>query len=75
MQKVRHDLANDLRNLRAGSRGAFIVISERIARMGSQISGASKEAARELQREGSYGFLERARLGYFEGVGEAFALP
>jgi 2-methylisocitrate lyase-like PEP mutase family enzyme len=33
------------------------------------------DAAKELQREGSYGFLEQARLGYFEGVGEAFARP
>jgi 2-methylisocitrate lyase-like PEP mutase family enzyme len=37
--------------------------------------GALIEAAGELQREGSYGFLERARLGYFEGAGEAFAGP
>jgi 2-methylisocitrate lyase-like PEP mutase family enzyme len=37
--------------------------------------GALIEAATELQREGSYGFLERARLGYYEGVAEAFARP
>jgi 2-methylisocitrate lyase-like PEP mutase family enzyme len=37
--------------------------------------GTLIEAARELQRDGSYGFLERARLGYYEGVGEAFARP
>jgi 2-methylisocitrate lyase-like PEP mutase family enzyme len=37
--------------------------------------GTLIEAARELQGRNSYGFLERARLGYFEGAGEAFARP
>jgi 2-methylisocitrate lyase-like PEP mutase family enzyme len=37
--------------------------------------GALIEAARELQGTGSYGFLERARLGYYEGVSEAFNRP
>jgi 2-methylisocitrate lyase-like PEP mutase family enzyme len=35
--------------------------------------GALIEAARELQREGTYHYLEQARVGYFEGAREAFA--
>ncbi len=35
--------------------------------------GALVEAARELQGAGTYGFLERARVGYQEGAREAFA--
>ncbi len=35
--------------------------------------GALVEAARELQDAGTYGFLERARLGYNEGGRDAFA--
>jgi PAS domain-containing protein len=49
LQQVRHDLANDLRNLRAGSRDALMVGNERIARMGSQISAASRQAAMRFQ--------------------------
>lgn len=49
LQQVRHDLATDLRNLRAGSRDALIVGSEKIARMGSQISATSRQAAKKLQ--------------------------
>jgi PAS domain S-box-containing protein len=49
LQQVGHDLANDLRNLRAGSRDALIVVNGRIARMGSQISAASRQAAMKLQ--------------------------
>jgi 2-methylisocitrate lyase-like PEP mutase family enzyme len=35
--------------------------------------GALVEAGRELQQDGTYGFLERARVGYLEGANEAFA--
>ena len=35
--------------------------------------GALVEAARELQHAGTYGYLERARVGYDEGAAEAFA--
>jgi 2-methylisocitrate lyase-like PEP mutase family enzyme len=35
--------------------------------------GALVEAARELQREGTYHYLEQARVGYYEGAREAFA--
>jgi 2-methylisocitrate lyase-like PEP mutase family enzyme len=35
--------------------------------------GALVEAARELQQDGTYDFLERARVGYFEGAKEAFS--
>jgi 2-methylisocitrate lyase-like PEP mutase family enzyme len=37
--------------------------------------GALIEAATELREAGTYGYLERARLGYFEGVRTAFASP
>ena len=30
-------------------------------------------AARELRETGTYAYLERARLGYYEGAREAFA--
>ena len=35
--------------------------------------GTLIEAARELQDTGTYAYLERARLGYYEGAREAFA--
>jgi 2-methylisocitrate lyase-like PEP mutase family enzyme len=35
--------------------------------------GALVEAARELQDAGTYGYLERARVGYYEGASKAFA--
>ncbi len=35
--------------------------------------GALVEAARELQSAGTHGYLERARLGYYEGALKAFA--
>ena len=35
--------------------------------------GALVEAARELQEAGTYGYLERARVGYYEGAHEAFS--
>jgi 2-methylisocitrate lyase-like PEP mutase family enzyme len=35
--------------------------------------GALVEAAKELRDSGTYAFLERARVGYFEGAREAFA--
>jgi 2-methylisocitrate lyase-like PEP mutase family enzyme len=37
--------------------------------------GSLIEAARELQDGGSHGYLERARLGYYEGAREAFGGP
>jgi 2-methylisocitrate lyase-like PEP mutase family enzyme len=37
--------------------------------------GALVEAARELQSAGTYGFLERAAVGYLEGAQKAFAPP
>jgi len=49
LQQVRHDLAHDSQNLRAGSRDTLIVVNESIARMGSQISAASRQAAMKLQ--------------------------
>jgi 2-methylisocitrate lyase-like PEP mutase family enzyme len=35
--------------------------------------GTLIESARELQDTGTHGYLERARLGYYEGAREAFA--
>jgi 2-methylisocitrate lyase-like PEP mutase family enzyme len=35
--------------------------------------GGLVEAARELRSTGTYGYLERARVGYYEGAREAFA--
>jgi len=35
--------------------------------------GALLEAAKELRDTGTHGYLERARLGYYEGAREAFA--
>jgi PAS domain-containing protein len=49
LQQVRQDLPNDLRRLRADSRDALNVVNGRIARMGSQISAASRQAAMKLQ--------------------------
>jgi 2-methylisocitrate lyase-like PEP mutase family enzyme len=37
--------------------------------------GALVEAARELREAGTYDFLERARVGFFEGAKEAFTAP
>jgi 2-methylisocitrate lyase-like PEP mutase family enzyme len=37
--------------------------------------GTLVEAAKELRDTGGYGFLERARVGYYEGAHEAFTKP
>jgi len=50
VQKLRHELENELRRLGAGCHDAIVATGGKIAGLGSQVSAASKQVAMKLQK-------------------------